>query len=287
MDPNRFDQISRRFSDMRLSRRTALGKGAGLAAGGGAALAGIAVTAAQDATPVPDATPMPIGNSALPPDDGVRITHLFVQAYQSGSIAPIATPGGTATHTVTLEQGLGQTVYFADRPSREVGTSPTPAFLDGLGFVDDNPPNAAMLIETGPGEIDIAVVELFNPTYDDTSNTATYDIAVLADWKNDIEMGFQEAPTDLSKMATSFGATHLFIDDCRDRNIECYNLLDNKGYIDSFPGQGYCYWWSHASCLPCLPRDAEDATDIQRYWDKMCNESFPACGGDRCQSEWH
>ncbi|MDQ3493307.1 MAG: hypothetical protein M3452_08615, partial [Chloroflexota bacterium] len=116
MNPNRFDQISRRFSEQRLSRRTALG----------ASLAAVAVTStslavAQEATPAatpePETAPSPV--TEQPP------TQLFVQSFQSGSIAPSTSEFGT--HTVTLAQGMGQTIVFNDRPSREVGTSPTPA----------------------------------------------------------------------------------------------------------------------------------------------------------------
>ncbi len=169
-------------------------------------MTGIRATAAQDATPA--ATPEVVSPPAMdnPP------AQLFVQSFRSGSIAPSTSTFGT--HTVTLEQGLGQTIVFSDRPARDVFTAPTPAFLDGFGFDADNPPNAAMLMETADGETDIAVVELFNPTYEEATHTATYDIAVLANWENGLELGFHEAPIDLSDLSDSFGATHLFIDDC-------------------------------------------------------------------------
>lgn len=276
MDPSRFDQISRHFSDRRLSRRAAMTQGgAGLAVGAAALTGlGLGVTAAQDATPTAEGVPV------LPPDDGDHITHLFVQSFQSGSIAPAAT-GGTATHTVTLEQGLGQTIYFADRPSREVGVGPTPAFLAGLGFMDDNPPNAALLVETAPGETEIAVVELYNPTYDEASHTATYDIAVLADWRNDIEMGFQEEPTGLADLSASFGASHLFIDGCGNKPIEC--TTDNGNTSKGGWQQATSFWWSTFQCEPTTPKGAKTTDEIRQYWTQMCNDSFPDCAGD-CRS---
>ncbi len=277
MQSNRFGQISNLFGERRLSRRAALAQGAGLAAGG-AAMVGMNATTAQDATPVTEATP------AVVPEMGDKTMFLFIQSFQSGSIAPASE--GVATHTVTLEQGLGETIYFADRPSREVGASPTPDFLEGLGFDADNPPNAALIMETAPGETGIAVVELFNPTYDDATHTATYDIAVLANWKNDLESGFQEASTDLSELPDEFGSTHLFIDDCRDRLIQCYNLLDNRGFVGSLGPQGFCYWWSTASCLPCTPKTAQQPWDTRAYWTKMCNDTLAVCEGNRCQSEY-
>ncbi len=280
MQSNRFGQISNLFGERRLSRRAALAQGAGLAAGG-AAIVGMNA-AAQDATP--DASPVP--SVTLPPnDDGV--TNLFVQSFQTGSIAPSTSTFGT--HTVTLEQGMGQTIIFADRPSRDVGAAPTPQFLDGLGFDADNPPNAAILMETGQGATDIAVVELFNPTYDEATHTATYDIAVLANWQNDLELGFQEAPIDLSELPASFGATHLFIDSCENRNVNCY-LPNPDPYtrgpvVATFPGQKSCYWFSKLACNLCTPSDAQTDEDLERYWSQTCNNTFPACN-NTCHSPY-
>lgn len=276
MNPNRFDRISSLFGERRLSRRAALTKGAGLAAGA-AALTGMGA-AAQDATP--NATPEVV---TLPPNDD-KVFFLFVQSYQSGSIASAA--GDQGTHTLTLEQGMGQTIYFSDRPAREVGASPTPAFLDGLGFDADDPPNAALVMETAQGETDVAVVELFNPTYDEATHTATYDIAVLANWQETVEMEFQQTPSDVSALPADIGRVHLFIDDCRDRLIQCSNLLDNRGFVGSLGPQGFCYWWSTASCLPCTPNSAQQPWDTSAYWTKMCNDTLAACEGNRCQSSY-
>ncbi len=272
MNPNLFEQISRRFSDARLTRRTAVS--ASLAAGA-AALTGTGIAAAQDATPV--ASPETV---ALPPVDDVP-TQLFVQSFQSGSIAPSASEFGT--HTVTLDHGLGQTIVFTDRPSREVGTSPTPAFLDGLGFDADNPPNAAIVIDVGDGTTDIAVVELFNPTYDDTTHTATYDIAVLANWQNDLELGFQDEPADLSNVAPHFGATHLFIDGCRrDYQTPCVwwneGHPDTKGYLQNVP---VTWWYDGHGCVPDGTADTKTLDEVYAYWAQKCNEAFPACE-NRC-----
>ncbi len=277
MNPNRFDQISGFFNGRRLSRREALTRGAGLAAGAGA-LTGLNAASAQDATPTAGATPEMV---TLPPNDD-EVTHLFVQSFQSGSIAPAT--GAFGTHTVTLEQGMGQTIYFADRPSRDVGVAPTPAFLDGLGFDDDNPPNAALLVDAGDGTTDIAVVELFNPTYDEATHTATYDIAVLANWQNDLELGFQEAPTDLSDLSDNFGAAHLFIDSCGTRDVGCLKAGGDPNNVEDFAGffehQPLCFWFSEFSCQVCTP---DDASNRRPYWRRMCNETFPACN-DQCET---
>ena len=86
MKTHRFDEISRMFARRKLSRRQVL------AASGAAGLAatGAGQVAAQDATP----------ETAAPE----KVAYLFVQSFQSGSIAPAEDAEGR--YTVTLEQGL-------------------------------------------------------------------------------------------------------------------------------------------------------------------------------------
>ncbi len=270
MNPHRFDAVTKPFADRRLSRRTAVG--ASLAAGA-AAMTGMGATAAQDATPAATPEAVAVPSMDQPP------AQLFVQSFQSGSIAPSASEFGT--HTVTLAQGLGQTIVFTDRPSREVFTAPTPAFLDGLGFDADNPPNAAIVMDAGDGATDIAVVELFNPTYDEATHTATYDIAVLANWQNDLEMGFQDEPTDLSNVAPHFGATHLFIDGCSG-TFACVWLnvgeywLQTRGWLPDVPAT---FWWDRLSCVPDGTADTHTLREVELYWAQKCNEALPACEG--------
>ena len=269
MEPTRFDAITTHFARRRISRRDALA-GASLATG--AVAVGLTQAAqAQDATPAaspePEVAPSPV--TEQPP------AQLFVQAFQSGSIASSTSEFGT--HTVTLAQGMGQTIVFTDRPSREVFTAPTPAFLDGLGFDAANPPNAAILMDAGDGTTDIAVVELFNPSYDEATHTATYDVAVLANWQNELELGFQEEPADLSNVAAEFGATHLFIDGCYDGDVLCFAPGDNysKGKFTDV----YKTWWiTDFQCFPVAP-NVQNTSDIQRYWIGQCNTTFPACEG--------
>jgi hypothetical protein len=99
LDARRFDAVSRLFAARRLSRRQALAQGgAGLAAVGLAAT-GLAKVSAQDATP-----------EAPTPDAERGPTMLFLQSFQQGSIAP--KDGEPETYTLTLEQGLGRTIFF-------------------------------------------------------------------------------------------------------------------------------------------------------------------------------
>jgi hypothetical protein len=263
MQSTRFDQVSRLFANRRLTRSQAQAQRV------------VQAPATPMATPVPGT------------EHGPEM--LFIQSFQSGSITP--KQGEEGRYTVTLEHGLGQTVFFSDRPERVVGASLTTRFLQGLGFSDSNPPNAALVVETAPGETDIAVVELFNPVYDEATHTATYDVAVLKDWEDSTELGFTEAPTDLSDLGPSFGAAHLFIDDCRNDEMVCmiHDSPDGDwrsvGTIPYTAHDGFCYSWRHAGCFPCDPwfppnGDGPDAVEAAYwYWSSRCQEFYPGCGG--------
>jgi hypothetical protein len=238
MDATRFERIAKLFA----ARREA--------------------AAARDATP---------GAAAA----ARKRTYLFLQSFESGSITQEA--GNPDTYTLTLAHGLGQTVYFSDRPDRVVGAGPTAQFLQGLGFSPANPPNAALVVETGAGDTDVAVLELYSPAYDAASRTATYEVRPLAAWERELGVRFTEAPTDLATLAPAFGAAQLFIDDCADAPVVCNG--SGGEYVGEFPVQGYCY--NFPECHPCVPyyhdRPLQDTWD---YWNNQCNQQFPACNGE-------
>jgi hypothetical protein len=201
--------------------------------------------------------------------DGEKVPYLFVQSFESGTIAPKA--GEAGTYTVTLEHGLGQTLYFADRPSRDVGAVPTPRFLQGLGFSPDNPPNAALVVDDGKGGTDLTVVELTNPLVDPTGPRVIYDLKVLKNWRDTTDLGLQAAPADLADLPDSLGPTHLFIDDCANQDIYC-----QQGGGGSVPGivnadQPMCY--NYLICMPCEPygHTQPDRCATVYYWDNWCN----------------
>ena len=112
MDQRRFDTIAKVLANRKLTRRDVLAQtGTGIAAGA-LATAGVAAltaspAAAQDATP---AAATPQSPTAVKP---LQTPMLFVQSFQSGSAAPIGTDG--TKFKVSLEKGLGQTIYFSDR----------------------------------------------------------------------------------------------------------------------------------------------------------------------------
>lgn len=81
---------------------------------------------------------------------------MFVRSFVGGALAPKA--GEEGVYELTLRRGLGSTISFSDRPERVVGTVPTGTFLGGLGFTPGNPPNAALVADTGGGNEEILVV---------------------------------------------------------------------------------------------------------------------------------
>lgn len=254
-----FDKIGSLFASSRLSRRQAIQRSAVGAAAAGLAATGVRATA-QEATPVDEMAVV----TASPKE------FLFVQSFESGTIAP--KDGVEGAYTVTLQHGLGQTVYFSDRPARIVGSAPTRQFLDGLGFSADNPPNAALVIGSEDGGTDIAVVELTNPTYDEASTTATYDMSVLENYATDVDMQFQEASPDLATIAASFGTAHLFIDDCVDQEVVCQHVEVVDGWQGNIGMRGFCWNWDTWQCEVCTP-------DVLVEW--ACNVQFP----DQCKAE--
>ena len=261
MEPRRFDSLTRSLSS-RLSRRTAL-QATGLA--GAASLVSAASLKANG-----------LGAAATPDPLGDETSFLFVQSATGGTFAAnpgagtastdgTPTPGGGADYLLTMEGHTGNTVYFSDRPERIFGTAPTPQFLDGLGFSPDNPPNAALVTNDADGNEDILVVELVEPSYDAAADTVTYGVNILSDYEGGL--GFAAGRAQDEDLAPTFGAASLFIDDCSDEVILCD---DSSGQVGSLGSYNFCWSFGDLCCQPCQGHD----------WPKLCNETFPACGGD-------
>jgi hypothetical protein len=258
MDANRFDTITKLFAARRSRRQAMLQGGAGLAAGALAAAGLHRPAIAQEATP--QASPI------AAPEVARNTETLFLQAFQSGTIAPVE--GQDGRYTVTLEQGLGQTIYFTDRPERVVGATPTAQFLGNIGFPVGDPPNAALVVEKEGGTTEIAVVELFEPTYDQETRTATYEVAVLKEWERELGVGLDETPGDLAAFGPEFGAAHLFIDDCADGTVTCYNETRSAEDPSFTLNAGFCY--VNGCCQPCT-----DGSDPHSYWAARCQATEP------------
>lgn len=272
METTRFDRIAQAFAARRLSRRQAMTTGAGAIAG--AATLPLAALA-NEATPAASPAASPVANDT----STEPTTFLFVQSFQSGSLA--ANTSGDL-HTLTLEHGLGQTIYFGDRPSRDVGVTPTADFIKGFNFGANDPPNAALIVDIGD-ETDLAVIELTAPTYDAATHTATYQVRALDSWNDGPAFGLQA--TAIADLAPTFEGAHLLIDDCSDDSVACVdNSSGDTNYFDTLIG--FCY--NYAQCMPCTPygHDQPSACATWDYWQTQCNQTSYVCSSGNCNPTW-
>lgn len=239
MSQPRFDSISR-FLQQRREQRHAR-----------------QVTIQQSASPV-SGTPVPVDANAP--------AFMFVQSFEQGTLAP-KTSGDAGQWTLTVTSDIDQTIYFSDRPDRVVGTMQTTRFLNALDFTPENPPNAALVAETGDGMQDLLVVELSSPVYDEASKQLTYDVAIL----DDIERVDMQLPSEVSPgptAAVEYDSTHLFIDDCSDGWIRCFNdMFQSKTLGDIAVHR--CWVWKELCCFPCSTGDNFDAMEA------ICAAAFP------------
>lgn len=278
MDPTRFDRISKRFATSR-TRRQAIATGVGLAATG---LLASRVNA-QDATPVPVPYPADPHPSADHATTSPR-EYLFAQPFDSGTWEPKA--GADGVFVLTLAGAPPQTTYFSDRPERDAGLAPTQKFLDGIGFLPENPPNAAIVAHNETGEQDVLVVELLAPAYDAEAATITYEAKVLRDYGQRGLAELAQKQTDY-ELAESFSAGSLFIDDCPNSLLdECYAPLNGDwsndhvfvGYIQS----GNC--WNSSTWL-CEPCGSYSSVCNSTYADQClgaCKDDIELCGSVLC-----
>jgi hypothetical protein len=202
MTTHRMDAFARILA-VRLARRRTLRQAAAVfLSGGGLAMAAGRVRA--QTTPTAD-------------QDAATGSDLFVHTFRSGTLTPNADEAGV--YTLSLEGGMGQTVYFAERPARRLGLVSTAVLLEQLGFTPADPPNAALVAQTPQGE-DILVVELTNPRYDEAAGTLAYEVRLLADY---VGSGLSDlaARQDDDQFAASFTTPHLFIDGCGRR--QCWD----------------------------------------------------------------
>lgn len=262
MEPTRFDQMSKAFAIRRMSRRAALVTGgAGIAATSLATrLSAAAQDAAQDASPEA-ATPV-----ATAPDaarEGAEF--LFVQPFDGGTWT--AKTGEEGTYTLSLSGAAASTIYFSDRPQRIVGLAPTQKFLNALGFMPANPPNAAIVVtQEGAAGQDILVIELINPVYEAKAGTLVYDAHVITDY-NGPGLAFLAQQQDDFKLPASFKGGSLFIDDCGDGTVTCIDPYNSTHVVGTLTGIGFCWNWSMACCELCC-----NGCDFEQ----MCADQFGA-----------
>jgi hypothetical protein len=166
-------------------------------------------------------------------------THIFIQEASSGSFVD----DRTGNYTLTLNDVVPFTVFFADRPARDVGFAPMDKFLKGFSFGASNPPNAALILSEENETSDMVIVELTNPQYNNTTGTLTYNAKLLKEYS--FESGWlqdQIVKVDAS-IPERFGRAILVIDDC-------YCVSVSYSACDSACRNG-CWSLKHAKCEPC------------------------------------
>src|SRR5271157_2683383 len=105
-------------------------------------------------------------------------TDIFIQEGSSGSFVN----DSSGNYTLTMNDVVPYTMFFADRPARDVGLVPMDKFLKGFPFGVSNPPNAAIILPDENETSDMVIVELTNPQYNNTSQTLTYTAKQLKEY---------------------------------------------------------------------------------------------------------
>jgi len=163
----------------------------------------------------------------------------FVQEGSGGSFVNDS-PGN---YTLTMTDVVPYTMFFADRPARDVGLAPMDKFLKGFSFGASNPPNAAIILPDENETTDMIVVELTKPQYNNTTRTLTYKAKQLKEysftsgWLHD-----QQSKVDPA-IPERFGSVDLVIDDCTCDSVpvtSCPNECRNQ-----------CWQTKEFSCEPC------------------------------------
>ncbi|HEU5163308.1 MAG TPA: hypothetical protein VFV54_09210 [Thermoanaerobaculia bacterium] len=188
---------------------------------------------------------------------------LFVQNATSGELTLMK---GTTDHYELVLHGVSPTtIYFSDRPERIVGDMATEKFLAGLGFPEDNPPNAALDLAEGPNA-DVLVLELRKPRYDSAKQELRYQVQML----QTADGGLAEFSN--RKMATvpaKFERASLFIDDCSDGHVYCYRRSDQS--LMGLVTVGFCWKFGDIACHACHKMSG---------YNDQCNSEYSACGND-------
>jgi hypothetical protein len=103
---------------------------------------------------------------------------LFIQSAQSGALSQI----NDTTYSLELNDIADKTISFSDRPDRIVESIGTSEFIGNWSNKSEDcfaldPPNAALVVLDNSdftSEQELALVELFDPVYDEDRNALTY-----------------------------------------------------------------------------------------------------------------
>ena len=167
------------------------------------------------------------------------VTHIFIQQGTGGSFVN----DGSGNYTLTMTDVVPYTIYFADRPARDVGLAPMDKFLKGFDFGVNNPPNAAIILPDENETSDMVVVELTKPQYNNTTQTVTYKARQLKEYSFESVWFHDQISKVDSSIPERFGSITLVIDDCPCRHLK--NSGCSSGCRNS------CWKDLHYGCEPC------------------------------------
>ena len=171
-------------------------------------------------------------------------TFIFIQEGSGGSFVNDS-PGN---YTLTINDVVPYTMFFADRPARDVGLAPMDKFLKGFGFGASNPPNAAIILSDENETSDMVIVELTKPQYNNTTRTLTYNAKQLKEYS--AKSGWlQDQMSNVDPaIPERFGSVELVIDGCA-----CQWVGKGAG-CDATCCRHACWKWHwvvDAQCEPC------------------------------------
>lgn len=177
------------------------------------------------------------------------ITQIFIQEGSGGSYAK----DSAGNYNLTMTNAVPYTIYFADRPARDVGFVPMDKFIKGFNFMASNPPNAAIILPEENETSDMVIVEPTSPQYDNTTDTLIYKARQLK------EYSFKSGWLDDQKnkvddlIPERFGRIVLIIDGCPClKDTSGCPKCRNSCWSSSAPGCVACggccdsgYWCKH------------------------------------------
>jgi hypothetical protein len=133
---------------------------------------------------------------------------LFLLQAEGGSL----TRGADGDLRLVLRGPDRTVVTFADRPARVGGARRLGRFVAGWARTfGDDPPNAALQIDSAPVARDVVLLELGRPRYDRADRTVTFRVRRLRTTRR-VQLSAIARRAD-GRVARRFGRASLFIDD--------------------------------------------------------------------------
>ena len=251
----------------------AVGVGAGFARGATmrlivpflAALAMLGAGCSDRSTPSSDAS---TASDASGSPSTVPETEPSILAVQTAQLAMF--DGSGQAYTLTMQGAADTTMWFTDRPDREAGAQPTGEMLENI-FDPSNaagPPNAAVVWTSDEG-VSAVAVELTSGSYDEESETLTYELQLL-ERHDDALVGFgpsADVPT------APVGPVSVFVDSIFVMSV-CE--LDVTNEAETYPPE---FWWSqtiehgYMTSGPVGPANLDQGDKVSWSWKQSSGEN--------------